>query len=69
MNKQMFYRKLVINANDKKLQIKVFRKYQEKEKILIVPCPNTIYHPNTVMVHFEHTSVTCVGNITRSEKE
>ena len=34
--------------------------YQEKEKILVVPCSNTIHYPNAVMVHFKHTSVTCI---------
>jgi hypothetical protein len=44
----------------KGMPYEVFQLYQEKEKILVVPCSNTIHYPNAVMVHFKHTSVTCI---------
>jgi len=29
--------------------------YQEKKKILVIQCPDTIHNPYTMMVHFQYT--------------
>ena len=46
----------------------MFQSYQEKEKILVIPCSDTIYYPNTVMIHFQHASVTYIVKYTGQNK-